>query len=103
MIINLTTKEVRTLSSRPHDNWIGEGWAVVPAALETMAAELAPYCKLKHNKYGEITDIVDDGTRPEPTVPQPTEADELRAELLETQLALCEMFELVLGLTGGDA
>ena len=60
MIINLTTKEVRELSSHPHVNWMGEGWVVVPLELENKVRSLVPHCKLRRNRYGEIVDVTED-------------------------------------------
>ena len=77
----------------------------VPAALQGKLSALLPFFTLVIED-GEIVDITDDAEARAayiPPVPPPSETDELRAELLETQLALCEMFELVLSLTGGDA
>ena len=75
MIINKTTYQVQTMSTHPNDNWMGDGWALVPPQLESKARELAPYCNLVFDG-DTLIGITDNGERPPVTEPEPT-AEEL--------------------------
>ena len=57
MVINTSTKQVQTQSSHPHDNWMGEGWEVVPYELESKAMSLSPFMVILRNEAGEIVDF----------------------------------------------
>ena len=60
MVINNSTKQVQTQSSHPHDNWMGEGWEVIPYELESKAMSLSPFVTILRNEAGEIVDLAAD-------------------------------------------
>ena len=70
MIINKTTCQIQTISTHPNDNWMGDGWALVPPELEAKAWAFAPYCDLVFDG-DELMDITDNGTRPPEPPPEP--------------------------------
>jgi hypothetical protein len=90
MIIDLTSKCVVERFGYPNENWAGDGWAIVPEALHEKARALSPFCELVFGGDGELTDLVDDGTRA--AAPEP-EAD----EVTQLQLAVAELYELLAG------
>ena len=60
MIINITTKQVQTMSIHPDTNWMEEHepgeWALVPDELHEKARQYAPFCELIFDG-GELVDI----------------------------------------------
>jgi hypothetical protein len=64
MIINIENKGLQSMSTHPSENWMGDGYALVPPELEEKATLFAPYCELVFDAAGALIDVTDDGTRP---------------------------------------
>jgi hypothetical protein len=65
MIINKETMGAPSMSTRPDENWMGEGWILVPKGLENKVMDHAPYCTLEFDGEGNLTDIAPT-ERPDP-------------------------------------
>jgi hypothetical protein len=92
MIINIETLGLQSMSTHPSDNWMGDGYMLVPPELEEKALLLAPHCELVFDEGGALVDLTDDGTRPEAGF-------EPQDELTQLQLAVAELYERI---EGGD-
>ena len=60
MIVHERTRQVMTMSTHPHDNWMGEGWLVVPEEVEDLARETSPFLLLLRGGDGRLMDIAVD-------------------------------------------
>lgn len=81
MIINLNGYSVMTQSGHPHDNWMGDGWAIVPKEFEALCLENSPFLKLSFDENGEIEAITPDAGARTASTPETPEPDAL-ADLL---------------------
>lgn len=69
------------LQSQSHrkECWL-EGWVAVPEALESAVWECGGYCELELDEEGRLVGITPT-QRPEPPQPEPTEEEQLRADV----------------------
>ncbi len=99
MLINKKTKQVIEISSKPNENWIGDGYYLVDSRTE-LAEKIrlnAPYFEPITDGTGQLVDITPT-ERPEEPEPEPSVAEQL-AEAQE-QIAMLtdcimEMSEII--------
>ena len=80
MLINKNTKQVIEISSKPNENWIGDGYYLVDSRSE-LAEKIrlnAPYFDFILDNSGELIDITPT-ERPEPEAQEPTQ-DEINLD-----------------------
>lgn len=99
------------LPNGAHGNQSGDirnvppGYVAIPPEFDATWAEFAPFVELTLDDDGNITDMQDNPAAREAAISAepspPPSADEviaaLSAQLTDTQIALCEMFEIMLG------
>ena len=78
-ILNKTTHVVEW-NSQMEENWMGEGWIVVPKELEQTARECGGFCELEFDGEGELIAITPT-EKPKPPEPEPSPAERLRADV----------------------
>lgn len=79
-IINLTTHTVEW-NPNAEENWMGEGWAVVPEELRAAALACGGACEITLNRAGDTVVTLTATERPDPPTPVPTQAEINRADL----------------------
>ena len=91
ILINKTTHEVEGINGAT-ENWYDDGWAIVPEELEQMAIKSCGFCELVFDDGGNLIDIILT-EKPEPSTPEPTEAEDTAAMLVdhEYRLTLLEL------------
>jgi len=61
---------IMTQSGHESDNWMGEGWDIVPKEFEALAEEYSPFVIVTRNKKGQIKSI-----QPDPVAREAWEAE----------------------------
>lgn len=82
MLINKKTKQVIEISSKPNENWIGDGYYLVDSRTE-LAEKIrlnAPYFEPITDGTGQLVDITPtERPEPEPEIEEPTQ-DEINLD-----------------------
>lgn len=90
MIVKLSTGEIQSMSTHPHDNWMGDEWTLIPAELEDEVMSLLPYVGFTVDDDGNIVGVY--SIEPE-AEEEPSEADDTASMLVdhEYRLTLLEL------------
>lgn len=78
-IINTSTHAVEWQDAAT-ENWMGEGWVVVPPELEAAAQDCGGFCELTFDKQGALVGLTPT-EKPALPDPEPTPAERLRADV----------------------
>lgn len=80
--MTIINKESHTVEWRDNEreNWMGDGWVVVPPELEQAARESGGCCELAFDRSGALVGLTPTEKPPRPE-PEPSQAERDRADI----------------------